>query len=219
MTGPMSATTRSTVTGKRLVGVAAVLALLLVVVLDTKYVSPGEFRRLNPPAFNAETWARKSFPTVAARVKRDATDVRVLAPAIDRDLAAAGARYGHDLGSGQYSFAMKASGTAVKVDQDFVLLDVPGVPGGTEVRIPLGTALNGTPVRDCTGTITYGDFADQTDYQSAANQFKTRMQQDVLAKLDTKGLKGKRITVEGGWNTGGPAHSYIIQPTGIEVGS
>jgi predicted lipoprotein len=193
--------------------------LLLIVVLDTKVVSPQEYARLNPPPFNAETWAKKQFPVVASKVSSDATDVTVLAPAIDKDLAAAGKQYGHDLGSGQYAFAVKATGTAEKVDEDFVLLDVPGVPDGTEVRIPLGAALNGTPVRDCTGTIAYGDFDDQTQYQNAANQFKTRMQQDVLAKLDTTSLEGKKVTVEGGWNTGGPPKSYIVQPTKIEVAS
>jgi predicted lipoprotein len=198
---------------------AAVLVLLAIVVLDTKVVSPEEFAKLNPPPFNVQTWAKKQFPVVAAKVSSDATDVTELAPAIDKDLAAAGKQYGHDLGSGQYSFAVKATGTAKKVDADFVLLDVKGVPGGTEVRIPLGAALNGTPVRDCTGTIAYGDFADQTEYQNAANQFKTRMQQDVLAKLDAKRLEGKKVTVEGGWNTGGPPKSYIIQPTRIEVAS
>jgi predicted lipoprotein len=211
--------TAPTLTVKRLIIAAAALVLLGVVLLDTKFVSPEEFAKLNPPPFNAETWARKEFPVVAAKVKADATDVTELAPAIDKSLAAAGKQYGHDLGSAQYSFAMKATGTAKKVDADFVLLDVPGVPAGTEVRIPLGAALNGTPVRDCTGTIAYGDFADQTEYQNAANQFKTRMQQDVLAKLDTESLEGKKVTVEGGWNTGGPPKSYIIQPTSIEVAS
>lgn len=206
-------------TATRLVVAAAVLVLLAIVVLDTKVVSPQEFAKLNPPPFNAQTWAKKQFPVVAAKVSTDATDVTELAPAIDKDLGAAGKQYGHDLGSGQYSFAIKATGTVKEVDADFVLVDVKGVPDGTEVRIPLGAALNGTPVRDCTGTIAYGDFADQTQYQNAANEFKTRMRQDVLAKLDTKHLEGKKVTVEGGWNTGGPPKSYIIQPTRIEVAS
>jgi predicted lipoprotein len=215
----MTATRTSSLLTKRVGFAAAAVVLVLVVVFDTKYLTAREVAKLNPPAFNAQTYGRQMFPKIAAKVKAEATDVTELAPAIDRDLAAAGKRYGHDLGSGNFSFAMKATGTATQVDDAFVLLKVGGVPAGTEVRIPLGTALNGTPVRDCTGTISYGDFADQTDYQSAANQFKLRMQQDVLAKLDKKGLKGKKVTVEGGWNTGGPPRSYIIQPTSIAVGS
>jgi len=204
---------------RRLILAAVTLALALVIVLDTNYLTPAEVRRLNPPAFNAETYARETFPKIAAQVEADATDVTELAPALDRDLVAAGERYGHDLGSGAFSFAIRATGTATEVDDDFVLLDVPDLAGGTEVRIPLGAALNGTPVRDCTGTITFGDFAGQTDFQSAANQFKLRMQEDVLAKLDRDGLEGSEVTVEGGWNTGGPPDSYIIQPTSIAVSS
>jgi predicted lipoprotein len=216
----MTALARSSLVTKRVVPAAALAALLLVVVLDTNYLTPREVAKLNPPPFNAESYGRQTFPKIAARVKRDATDVTKLAPAIDRGLPAAGKRYGKNLGSGNFSFAMKATGAVTKVDADFILLKVPGVPDGTEVRIPLGgAALSGAPVRDCTGTITYGDFADQTDYQSSANQFKLRMQKDVLAKLEKKGLRGKRVTVEGGWNSGGPPRSYIIQPTSIAVGS
>lgn len=204
---------------RRLVITGVVVVLLLIVVFDTKYLTADEVRKLNPPPFNAETFSKKEFPKVVARVKADATDVTELAPAVEKDLPAAGKEFGQDLGSGNYSFAIKATGTATQVDANFVLLKVPGVPSGTEVRIPLKTALNGTPVRDATGTITYGRFADQTDFQSVANQFKLRMQQDVLGKLDTKSLKGKKVTVEGGWNTGGPPKSFIIQPTAIEVGS
>jgi predicted lipoprotein len=204
---------------KRLLPILTGVVLLVVVVLGTEVVSPAEFRKLNPPAFNGETYGRQTFPKIAAAVSKTATDVTKLAPAISEDLAAAGQEYGQDLGSSQYSFAIKATGTVKEIDEEFVLLDVAGVPKGTQVRIPLGSALNGTPVRDCTGKIRYGDFADQTEYQTVANQFKLRMQKDVIAELDTKGLKGKEITVEGGWNTGGPPDSYIIQPTRIEVGS
>lgn len=214
----MRTSARSRLT-KRLLPILAGMALLVVVVLSTEVVTPAEFRRLNPPEFNGETYARERFPKVAADVSRIATNVTELAPAISKDLAAAGQKYGQDLGSGQYSFAMKATGTAKEIDEQFVLLDVEGVPKGTQVRIPLGTALNGTPVRDCTGKIRYGDFADQTEYQTVANQFKLRMQQDIIAKLDTETLKGKEMTVEGGWNTGGPPDSYIIQPTRITVAS
>jgi predicted lipoprotein len=194
-------------------------ALLLLVVLNTKFVSAEEYARLNPPRFSADTYARKKFPKITKLVSQQATDIRELAPAVDRDVSAAGEKYGHDLGSGQWSFAVKAHGKVKRVDDDFVLLDVPDVPSGTEVRIPLGPALNGTPIRDCTGSIEFGDFSGQTDYQSVANQFKLIMQRDVIGKLDREGLKGKELSVEGAWSTGGPPKSYIIQPTKIEVRS
>ncbi len=202
---------------RALIPAALGVVLVLVVVLNTKFVSAAEFARLNPPPFSAENYAREAFPKVAGLVSKRAIDIKQLAPAIDRDLSGAGRQYGQDLGSGQFSFAVKAQGTVKQVDADFVLLDVSGVPKGTEVRIPLGAALNGTPIRDCTGSIKFGDFPGQTEYQSVANQFKLIVQREIIGKLDTKRLKGKQIAVEGGWNTGGPPRSYIIQPTKIEV--
>jgi predicted lipoprotein len=195
------------------------VVLLVLVVLNTKFVSAEEYARLNPPPFSAEAYARRTFPKVAKLVSRQATDITKLAPAVESDLSAAGQKYGHDLGSGQWSFAVKARGKVKSVDQAFILLDVPDVPKGTEVRIPLGAALNGTPIRDCTGSIKFGDFASQTDYQSVANQFKLVMQREILRPVDKGGLKGKQVSVEGGWNTGGPPKSFIIQPTRIEVGA
>ena len=213
----MSTAARSPLLRKRVVLPLVGLVLLLVIALDTTFLTAAEVKKLNPPAFDAETYGREAFPKAAKQIAADAVDVTDLAPAVDGDLAAAARKYGYDLGSGSYSFPLKATGTVTKVDDDFVELDVPDVPEGTEVRIPLGLALTGTPVRDAAG-ITFGDFAGQTDFQSAANQFKLRMQDEVLDELDTKGLEGKELTVTGGWNTGGPPKSFIVQPTSIAVG-
>jgi predicted lipoprotein len=202
---------------KRIVGVAVLVAILVAMVLDTKFLSPEAEAKLNPPPFTAESYAKEKFPEVTAAIKQKATDIAVLAPAVEADVAAAGKQYGQDLGSGAYAFPVKATGTADEVDANFVLLKVPGVPAGTAVRIPVGAAVSGTPVRDATGNIKFGDFAGQTDFQSVANQFKIRIQQDVLSKVDPASLKGKQVTVYGAWATGGPPKSFIIQPVEIEV--
>jgi predicted lipoprotein len=204
---------------KRIVGVALMVALLVAMVLDTKFLTPQEAAKLNPAAFNAETYAKENFPKVTAAIKQKATDIAVLAPAVQADLPAAGKKNGQDLGSNAYSFPVKATGTATEVDTNFVQLTVPGVPAGTTVRIPVGPAVSGTPVRDCTGEIKFGDFVGQTDYQSVANQFKLRIQQDVVAKVDPASMKGKQVTVYGAWSTGGPPKSFVIQPVEITVAS
>jgi predicted lipoprotein len=203
---------------RRLITAAAVLALLVAMGLDTRFLSPQAAARLNPAAFNAETYAAEQFPKVGATIRERAVDLATLAPAVEKDKAAAGKQYGQDLGSGQYAFPVKATGTATEVDEAFVRLAVAGIPAGTAVRIPLGPAVSGTPIRDATGEITFGDFAGQTEFQNVANQFKLRIQQDVIAKIDPASLKGKQVTVYGAWSTGGPPRSYLIQPVTIEAG-
>ncbi|MGW3611029.1 DUF2291 family protein [Micromonospora sp. NPDC005163] len=204
---------------KRLVGLAVIAALLVAAALDTKFLSPQQAAELNPAPFNVESYAAKAFPEVAGAIKEKATDLEVLAPAVEADPAAAGKQYGQDLGSGSYAIPVKVTGTVDQVDENFMQLKASGVPDSTAVRVPVGPALSGTPVRDATGTIKFGDFAGQSDYQSVANQFKLRMQQDVLAKIDPASLKGKRVTVYGAWSTGGPPKSFVIQPVEIEARS
>jgi predicted lipoprotein len=204
---------------KRIAGIAAVIILVTAMALDTTFLTPQAAAALNPPPFNAETFATEQFPKVSATIRQKAIDLPTLAGAVAQDPVAAGRQYGQDLGSGTYAFPVKATGTATEVDTNFVRLAVDGVPEGSSVRIPLGAAVSGTPIRDATGEIRFGDFTGQTEFQSVANQFKLRIQQDVIAKLDPKSLQGKKVTVYGAWATGGPPRSFLIQPVSIEAGS
>jgi predicted lipoprotein len=197
---------------------AAVVILIIAIFFGTKFLSPEEAAALNPAAFNAETYADTAFPKVTAELTKKATDIAVLAKAIDADPAAAGKQFGTDIGSGKYSYPVKASGTVKSVDENFMELEVAGLTKD-KVRIPLGAAISGTPVRDATGTITFSDFVGQTDFQSVANQFKIKIQKDVIGKIDPKSLEGKPISVVGAWTSGGPPNSFIIQPVSIEAGA
>lgn len=204
-------------TTRRLLGAAALVALLAAAAWDTKFLSPERAAEVTPATFSAEDYAAEAFPQVREGIKEMAVDLSVLAPAVSEDPAAAAAQYGQDLGSGSFVFPVRATGAATDVDGDFLVLDVPGVPDGVTVRVALGVALSGTPVRDATGNIRFGDFTGQTDFQSVANQFKLLMQRDVLAGVDPPSLLDQHVTVHGAWSTGGPPDSFIIQPVEIEA--
>ncbi len=202
---------------KRLVLIAALVVLVLAMVLNTKFLTPSEATALKPAAFNAKTYVQKSFPKVTETLTSKATDVVVLIPAITKDEAAAGKQYGVDVGSGKFAFPVKATGTVTEVDPNFMTMAVPGVPAGKSVRVPVGSAVTGTPVRDATGDMTFSDFSGQTDFQSVANELKVRIRSDVIAKANPSTLKGKKVTVVGAHSSGGPRTSFIIQPVSIEV--
>jgi predicted lipoprotein len=215
----MSSGKRRSPTVARLVAGGAVVVLVIAMALSTKFLTPEEVSALNPEAFNAETFVEEEFPGLKEEITRSATDIAVLAPAVAKDPAAAGAQYGQDLGSGAFAFPVTATGEATQVDAEFILLSVPGLPAQVEVRIPLGAAVSGTPVRDATGTLKFGDFVDQTAFQSVANELKLKIERDVLSTIDPQAVKGTQITVVGAWATGGPPNSFIIQPVSIEVAS
>lgn len=202
----------------RWLAVAAVVVVIgAAMVFSTKWLSPEEAAAINPPPFNAETFAREQFPKVTEEIKSEATDLATLAPAYAADPAAACEQYGTKLGQSSCAYPVKLSGTVTAVDANFATVQVPGVPAEFTVRIPLAAAVTGTPVRDATGSITFSDFVGQTDFQSVANQFKLRVQQDVIASSDPASWQGKTITVYGAWATGGPSNAFNVQPVAIEV--
>lgn len=205
---------------RRTVYAALVAALVGAIALSTEWLTPEEVEAIDPPAFVAEEFAVEEFPAQAEALEENATDIAVLAPAIAEDLPGAAAEHGGvDLGSGAFAFPVSVTGTVAEVDADYALLDVSGLDRRYEVRIALGNAVSGSPVRDATGTLQFGDFPDQTSFQSVANEFKIRIREDVLSTVDTGALRGEEITVYGAWGTGGPPDSYVIQPVAIEVGS
>lgn len=203
---------------RKLVTVAAVVLVLMMMLLNTKFLTAGEAAKLNPAAFNAKTYVRDNFKKTTATLTSKATDIMVLAPAVDKDLAVAGKQYGVNVGSGKFAFPVKATGTVGEVDSSFMVLTVRGVPVGNTIRVPLGAAVSGTPVRDATGEMTFSKFHGQTDFQSVANEFKAKILAEVLGSIDAGSLKGKKVTVTGAYSSGGPAKSFTIQPVSIEVG-
>jgi predicted lipoprotein len=200
-------------------GVAAIVAAALVVgmFLNTKFLSTTASASGQPGAFSAAAYASKKWPDLVDRIGNNAVDVTQLAPAVDADVAAAGKKYGQDLGAGSYAFPVKATGTVSAVDANFITLTVAGMPAGDTVRVPVGLALNGAPIRDATGTIKYGDFTDQTQYQEVANALKGISLKQVIAKVNPASLNGKQVTVVGATGTGGPPKAYAINPVKIEV--
>ena len=192
----------------------AVVALIVAAILDTTFLDPEGAADVSAPTFSPAAFVDEEFPVIRDAMIENAVDISELAPAIADDLDAAGEQFGVALGAGRYVFQVRASGSVESVDDDFIELSIPDAPDA-DVRIPLGSALTGTPVRDATGDIQFGDFPDQTAYQSVANEFKLKMQDEVLAELAPAELEGQQVTVVGAWVSGPPV--FIIQPVAIEV--
>lgn len=198
----------------------AVLAAALVIAMlaDTTFLSRTAAAKDAPGSFDAATYAKDRFPKLMKIIEAKAVPITKLAPAVDANVAAAGKKYGQNLGAGSFAFPVRGSGTVTSVDANFAIVKVAGMPAVDVVRIPLSIALNGAPVRDATGTIKYGDFNDQAAYQTVADQLKLVMQKQVIAPAKLSAAKGKKLDVVGAFASGGPAHSFIIQPVTITAG-
>jgi predicted lipoprotein len=148
---------------------------------------------------------------------KNAVDMAIVAAAADKDIVAAGAEFGRDLGNKSFVFAVKTTAKVKLVDENFIVLNVPGAPAQDTFNIPIGLALSGNPLRDVTGKITFGDFYDQTQYQDVANALKDLVRSSIIDQLDLQNLTGKTLSIYGAWNNGPLKNVYNIQPTSIVV--
>lgn len=198
-----------------LLGVAVVI-LIPAMIMDTTFVDDTAATDIRGSDFDPQEYTDRAFPEIRDMVIEESVPLPELAEAIAADADAAGAEYGQDMGAGRYTYAVSVTGTVDEVDDDYIYLSVPELPD-SDVRVPYGSALSGNPIRDATGTIAFGDFPDQNDYQSVANFFRRRVLADVIEPLDPPSLAGESIEVHAGWVTGGPADTYLLMPVSMEV--
>ena len=202
----------------RRVGVPAGIVIVLVAAMiwDTTFLDPDAATAAGTADFSPEEFAVAMFPQLTELYVETAVDVADVGAALREDPETAAERFGVDLGSGRYGFSLEAQGEAVEVDEGFITIAVEEDPA-LVVRVPLTTAINGSPIRDASGTIAFGDFRDQTEYQEVANQFRQIMLRDVIEPLDLGAIEGKQVRVVGAWLQGGPPDTFLIQPVLIEV--
>jgi predicted lipoprotein len=201
---------------KRLQILAVFAVLIVVVIWDTTFIGPEEALARGAAEFSAEEFAALSFPDLVELYEETAVDVAQVGAALRDDPEAGAEEFGNDLGSGRFGFALSATGEVSEVTEDFITIAIEDDPD-LDVRVPLTTAVNGSPIRDATGTIAFGDFRDQTQYQDVANEFRLIVLDEVIAPLDLAGADGQEIFVVGAWLQGGPPDTFVIQPVRIDI--
>lgn len=202
----------------RLVWPVALVALLVAMGLDTRFLSGKEVSAINPAAFNAKDFAAAQYPKIVSAVEAKAVDLKEVATAVAADPAAAGKKYGNVAGTDKYAIPVRFTGKVTDTDAGLLTVDVAGLPKGSAVRVALGQAANGTALRDVPGTLKFKDFQNQTDYQQVANELKARMLADVAGKVDATAARGKNASVVAVYVTNtGPEGSFLVTPVKVEV--
>jgi predicted lipoprotein len=84
------------------------------------------------------------------------------------------------------------------------------------VRVQTGPAVNGTDLRDATGTIEFGQFTNQIQYQDAGSAINNEMKKTVFAGLDPDQLDGKTATVIGVFKLINPKN-WLVTPVKVDV--
>ncbi len=197
--------------------VAAVAALVLLVVMavSTTVVRIGSAASTVPGAFSAADYGHAEFPKVQSAIDAKAVDASVLAAAIAKDKDAAASQYGIAAGIGP-EIPVKFTGIVGKGDSGVYDVAVEGLPSTVTIHLQTGPAIMGTDLRDGTGTISFGQFTNQIEYQNAGSALNKEMKKQVLSKLDTANLTGKTVSVVGVFQLTDPAN-WLVTPVKMEV--
>ncbi len=193
----------------------AVLALLAAMALNTKVVAIGSAGDVQPGVFSAAQFGHDNFPKVQSAITSRAVDAATLAAAIAQDRAAAEKKYGVASGVGP-EISVAFTGVAGSQDSGIYSVAVQGVPATTAIHVQTGPAINGTDLRDATGTISFGQFSNQIEYQNAASALNKEMKKQVLSKVDTGKLSGKTIAVVGVFQLVN-AGDWLVTPVRLDV--
>lgn len=203
---------------KRVIGASVTVLALIAVFLGTKIVPAGEVVGSGAGQFDAESYGEEQFPVQQAFIEENAVDAPELAAAIATDPVAAGAEYGTPVNSGASTvMPVRLTGVVGEVaSTGYTPVTVEGLPEGFAVGVQLGSAINGTELRDVTGDIRLGDFSNQIQFQDAAAALNDQLRL-LLEDIDTAGLAGQTITVEGAFTLINP-QQWNVTPASITVG-
>jgi predicted lipoprotein len=197
--------------------VLSVLAVAVVVfaAMSVKVVSTEEAASAEQGDFDPVEYAAERYDEITAYVEDEAVPL----PELLTQLAGGGdeAEFGNTSGaSSAYAFPVTFTGAAGQVTPPVMPVTVEGLPEGTVVQVQVGPALNGTALRDVSGTVSFNEFTNQLEYQQVGTELNNRVREDVLADFDAAAAAGKTVTVTGAFLRVNPQLVSVV-PVSIEV--
>ena len=199
-----------------MITLGAVVIVVVIAAFNVKVVTAEQATADAAPTFDSASFAADQYSSVIApQIEEDAVDLATLL----KDLAAGAeeSEFGHTSGSSSaYAFPVKFTAVAGALTPPVIALTVEGLPEGTATVLQVGPALSGTAIRDVTGTISFNQFVNQSEYQNVGTELNNQVRTTVLDGLDTAALTGKTIEVTGAFLRVNPALVSVV-PVKIEV--
>ncbi|UYO96591.1 DUF2291 domain-containing protein [Microbacterium sp. M28] len=194
----------------------ALLAVVGIGLATTTYVSIEDAEAsANAGSFDPVSYADERFDSeIVPQIEDDAVDLATLLA--DLEAGADEGDFGYAPGAGSsYSFPVTFTATAGAQNGSVLPVTVADVPAETTVHIQVGPALNGTALRDVTGTVSFNDFTNQLEFQEVATEFNNRVRDGMLAEVGPIS-EGQTITVTGAFTRVNPALVSVVA-VAIEV--
>jgi predicted lipoprotein len=206
----------STVKRKRLIIVGLVVVVLIAMFFGTKIVT-GDGAAEGAANFSAADYASENWDSeILPGILDNEHDLLEVSAAIAADPAAAAEEYGVVEGTSAPVYTVTFSGVAGPVAGGIMPVTVAGLPEGVTVRVQVGPAINGTAIRDASGTVHFPQFTNQIEYQDVGSELNNIVKTTVLDGFDSAGANGRTVTITGPFQLINPA-SYLVTPVEIEA--
>ncbi|MCH8551890.1 MAG: DUF2291 domain-containing protein [Natronospirillum sp.] len=192
-----------------------VAALIVAMALDTTVVRTGSDLDFTEEAFSPEQFGATEFPAVQQWIEENAVGVQLLVQALEDDRDAAITQHGRQTGAHPI-FPVSFTGRIEEGQSGIVEVAVDQAPDDLTIRLQLGPAINGTELRDVTGTIRFQQFTNQIEYQNAGRALNNAMRADTLDPIDRDQLEGRLITVSGAFTLINP-NNWLVTPARVTV--
>lgn len=212
----MTATTRRPRLRPWMVVTTALLVVTGVGLATTTYVSIEEATAAaDAGTFDPSGYADERFDSeIVPQIEDDAVDLSTLLA--DLTDGADEADFGFAPGTGtSYSFPVTFTGIAGAQQGSILPVTVEGVTGDVTVQLQVGPALNGTALRDVTGTVAFNDFTNQLEFQEVATEFNNRVRDGLLSEVALP-TEGQTVTITGAFTRVNPALVSVV-PIAIET--
>ncbi|MCU1407593.1 MAG: hypothetical protein JWQ43_3896 [Glaciihabitans sp.] len=199
------------------IGVLVIVAVVVAAAMSTKVLSIDDATAASTEGqFDPAEYAAEHYEAdIAPAIEDNAIDLVSLLS--DLNAGADEASLGHSAGSASaYSFPVSFTAVAGAPVGAILPVTVEGVPAETTVQLQIGPAVNGTAIRDVTGTVDFGDFTNQLEFQQVATEFNTIVKDTVLTGIDPATIEGKTLTVVGAFTRVNPALVSVV-PVSVEV--
>jgi predicted lipoprotein len=200
-----------------MIAVGVALVVLVAAVLSTKVVTIEDAEAAESVGrFDPVEYADARFDSeIVPQIQTEAVDLATLLG--DLENGADEAEFGQTPGAGSaYSFPVEFTGVAGAPNGSILPVTVEGVPAGVTVQVQIGPAINGTALRDVTGTVSFNEFTNQLEFQEVATEFNNRVRADALSGVDPAQLEGKTVHVVGAYTRVNPALVSVV-PIVFEV--
>lgn len=199
-----------------MIGTAALVVIAGVGAATTTYRSMSDVAAAaEESSFSPAQYADERFESeIVPQIEDEAMDL----PTLLTDLAegADESELGHtsDSSGSSYSFPVTFTATVGEIKEPVATVSVEGVDDETTVQVQIGPALNGTALRDVTGTVSFNSFTNQLEFQEVATEFNNRVRESVLSDLSL--AEGDTIEVTGAFTRVNPALVSVV-PVALEV--